>query len=340
VKEGNALHDRGDFDAAIAKYREALKISPQDGEVMYEIAFSLEAKKDYPAALEMAEAAARLPKRVRMLPVLLGNIYDEMGQPKTAIKTYRTAISVDPNFFLLHFNLGIAYLREPNYDLARECLENSAVLAPAHPGSHFQLGSIYRTQGYRVPAVLALAMALSLEPATGRSREALAWIDQFFEAGVEIDAQGNSKITVNPNTPKDEGDFSGLDVLIPMITVSEKLIPKAGGELEGPPQVHRLVSLLQSAGELDQKTLGRGFAAEYYVPFYAELVRNKVVPGLVALALAGSTSSEIATWCAQNADSAKRASGIAARHAWTVTGRPKLPPDGEFTVPPMPTPSR
>jgi len=187
---------------------------------------------------------------------------------------------------------------------------------------------------------LTLRGMLSLEPATGRSREALAWIGQFFEAGVEIDAQGNSKITVNPNTPKDEGDFSGLDVLIPMITVSEKLIPKAGGELQGPPQVHRLVSLLQSAGELDQKTLGRGFAAEYYVPFYAELVRNKVVPGLVALALAGSTSSEIATWCAQNADSAKRASGIAARHAWTVTGRPKLPPDGEFTVPPMPTPSR
>lgn len=44
VYEGIALHDRGDFDGAIAKHREALALWPQNGFAHYEVGFALRAK--------------------------------------------------------------------------------------------------------------------------------------------------------------------------------------------------------------------------------------------------------------------------------------------------------
>lgn len=327
MKEGNGLHDRGDFDGAIRKYREILALSPENPAATYEIGYSLFAKKDYPAALEMARVAGREPRLRPAAAVLAGNIHDEMGEPLKAIQTYRAAIAVDPGFFLLYFNLGVSYTRLERYDLARASLENAVVLAPNHPGSHFQLGRVYRAQGYRGPAIMALARALSLEPASARSREARSAIDAMFAAGVETNAKGNSTITVNPDVPKDEGDFSALEMLIPIISLTEKTIPEAGGKLDGPPKAHRLISLISSIGELEGRTFGRGFAAEHYAPFCAALVRNQAVPGFVALVLAGDDSPEIAAWRAQSTTAARQAASLAAAYHWASSKAPPLPPE-------------
>lgn len=332
IHEGNALHDRGDYDGAIRKYREALAADPQNGEVMYEIANSLQAKKDYAGALEMAKAAEKTPNPTRMLPVLVGNIHDLMGDPKAAIETYRAAISKDPDFFLLYFNLGIAYDSLGRHDLARTCLQISTALAPRHPGSHFQLGRIYREGGYRTPAILALARALSLEPGTVRSRQARDTIDALFRAGVERDAKGNTKITVDPDRPKDEGDFTVSEVMIPLISAAEKIVPAAGGTPNGPTSAERLVSLIASVGE-SASDRGHGFAADTYAAICAELVRDKLVEGYVALVLAGDDSSGMAAWRAQNQTAAKQAAALAGRFDWSKS-RPALPPDsGKASAP-------
>ena len=328
IQEGNALHDRGDFDAAIQKYREALALAPDDGGAMYEIAFSLFAKKDLKAAAEVANAALRGANVPRGLFVLLGNIYDDMGESALAMRAYRSGIASDPGLFLSYFNLGIAYERLNAYTQARACLENSVALAPLHPGSHFALGRVYRAMRYRVPAIMAVTRGLSLEPRSDRAKAFHSILDEIFHAGLETDEKGNSKITIDPDAPKDEGDFSD-EIVIPMFTLSETVIPKAGEKLEGPPGAHRLIMLLKSVGERDAKTLGKGFAAEFYGPFYQELVRENLTKGFVAIALAGVDAPGFAEWRSQNGADMKKVAAMLTRYQWKAPKLPPLPPEPE-----------
>jgi len=57
IVEGAMLHDKGDFDAALAKYREVLAANPSNTEALYETTLTLSAKQDWKRCYEMAEGA-------------------------------------------------------------------------------------------------------------------------------------------------------------------------------------------------------------------------------------------------------------------------------------------
>jgi tetratricopeptide (TPR) repeat protein len=59
IKKGVALHDRGDYDGAIAKYEQVLRENPSNDWALYELAFSYEMKKDYRKGLETAYKGAQ-----------------------------------------------------------------------------------------------------------------------------------------------------------------------------------------------------------------------------------------------------------------------------------------
>jgi tetratricopeptide (TPR) repeat protein len=59
IKEGVALHDRGDYDGAIAKYEEVLKDNPNNVLALYEQSYSYSMKKDYRKSLEIAYKGAQ-----------------------------------------------------------------------------------------------------------------------------------------------------------------------------------------------------------------------------------------------------------------------------------------
>src|SRR6267378_958663 len=73
IKEGVALHDRGDYDAAISRYEQVLRENPANVLALYELSFSYFLKKDCQKSLEMAFKAARYKSD------LLGEIYGEIG---------------------------------------------------------------------------------------------------------------------------------------------------------------------------------------------------------------------------------------------------------------------
>lgn len=47
IQEGITFHDNGEYDKAIGKYKEALKIDPNSSLVNYEISYSYLSAKDY-----------------------------------------------------------------------------------------------------------------------------------------------------------------------------------------------------------------------------------------------------------------------------------------------------
>lgn len=137
-------------DAAIANYREALRIDPTRADIRYELAEMLntqssaaaqaEAEKEYRKALEGNPFDEKSECR-------LGDIALRRSNLKSAEEHYKRALGMQPND--ADANLGLAKIlmsmRQP--EEAEPHLEHAAELEPFNPATHYRLGVLYRELG-------------------------------------------------------------------------------------------------------------------------------------------------------------------------------------------------
>src|SRR5678816_4858165 len=60
IQAGVELHDKGQYDEAIAKYQAVLAQSPSDVTAMFEMAFSYLSKRDFDKSFELAKKGCLL----------------------------------------------------------------------------------------------------------------------------------------------------------------------------------------------------------------------------------------------------------------------------------------
>jgi tetratricopeptide (TPR) repeat protein len=297
IKEGVTLHDAGDYDGAIAKYKQVLAESPDEVVSLHELSFSYFEKKDYANALATARQAAEF--KSALLPriyVMIGNALDEMGKRVEAIDTYEAAIKRFPDTALLHFNLALSLNRSGKPAEARKTVEKALTLDPSHPGSHYVLGSLYVDGDYRVPAVLAYSRFLVLEPGSERSKKAISQLRAILTGGVTKGDQPNHfniTVSLSPDSKKDEGDFDAVAVFM---SLSAAVDTTERGKKSTPFQA--LVdkyAVLASTMENSMKK-PRGFAATYYVPYFVEMHRKGHYPAFVYTAWRQAELGGSAEW--------------------------------------------
>jgi len=124
---GIALADRGEVDAAIQAYNDALRIWPKSATVHVNLGAALanqgrfqEAIAHYNEALRLipdyALAWSNLSKTLSNMGVALA----QEGRPDEAIRHFRQSVSIDPQNVDGHFNLGVALARMNRVDEAAE----------------------------------------------------------------------------------------------------------------------------------------------------------------------------------------------------------------------------
>ena len=298
IKQGMALHDAGDFDGAIAKYEQVLAEEPAAVDAMYELAFSHAGKRDCAKAMAIARKGATF--RSDLLPqfhLLFGNCLDESGRRDEAIDVYKTAIQKTPGFALLHYNLAVSYVRTGKLDDARRALQQSLYLNPNHASSHYLLSTIYQQLGYRVPATLALSRFLSIEPEGPRTIDALGRLQSLLESGVARSETSNDISVILPaKSKKDEGEFDSVAVAMSLSV--------AGGEINGEKKELSPFKVISKYYGVMCEILGRpegkGFAAEYYAPFFAELDKQHFVEAFVYQSLPVARLGGAAEWAETN----------------------------------------
>lgn len=316
LREGNALHDHGDYEGAIARYRKALALDPGNPEALYEMAYSLYAEKKTDQALEAARRGLERPSPIgAAIEMLIGNIQDDLKQPARAVEAYRAGIAMNPRLRLLHFNLGVTCMGLADYAQARSAFEAELDLFPEHASSHYWLGRAYMKSGYRVPSVLAFARFLILEPRTPRSVQAMAWMDEIFASGVEKTDAQNLKLTI-ASGPKDEGDFTSVDLVLLMARALE-VNPGEAPASDDPPAVARLSAVLGSAGQIGSTEASSGFAARHYVPYYAGLVKQELTDPFCYYALQAAKVEAIGAWLTKNRKTVQRLLTWSAAYRWT-----------------------
>jgi tetratricopeptide (TPR) repeat protein len=298
IAQGIALHDAGNFDGAIAKYEQVLADAPDVVEAMYELAFSHAGKQDCAKAMALARQGAQYQSA--LLPqfhMLLGNCLDDLGKRDEAVDVYKTAIKTTPGFQLLHYNLGLTYARTGKLDDARKALQQALHLNPNHASSHYLLSNIYQQLGYRVPATLALSRFLSLEPDGPRTVDALGRLQSLLGAGVSRSETSNEiNIVFSAKSKKDEGDFDAAGVAMSLSLAANQM----NSEKKDLNPFKMISTNYTVMSEVLGRTEGKGFAVQYYAPFFAELHRQGFVEAFVYHALPVARLSGAADWEQEN----------------------------------------
>ena len=307
VDEGIVLHDKGNYESAIKKYDEALKIDAQDYDANYEKSLSLLSAKKYDDCItlstEIIQKFSSNPN-IRQAYSNLGSALDDAGRQEEAIKAYNSGLEKFPNYYLLHFNKGLTLMRMKKYDDALESYASALKDNGLHPSSNYYTGVILQDDN-RIPALLAYATFLAIEPQSDRSKKAFDAIQEIVYRGIKKEGN-NTTINISMDMldtkkkKKTENDFSsieftftllgGLDNSKGMDTVAKTAADKFDLKLQ----------MLINSLEVNQKN-SKGFYWEHYVPFFIEL-KKKNYTNVLANLIYYTSDKESQVWSNLNGE--------------------------------------
>jgi len=301
INEGIALHDRGDYDAAIAKYEEVLKENPDNDWALYELAYSYQMKKDYRKSLEAAFKGAQYKSdRLSLFYVLIGNDFDEMGEAKKSVEVYEKGIKIEPNNHLLYYNLAITYSGLNNPEETKKNLKKALFLNPNHASSHAALATLFARSHYKIPALFAVMRFLVIEPRSARTAPAYKLFTDTLTGGAS--AGKNPKeinIFVDMGGNKDEGDFGSLDLILGLVSAAGMTEAKKN-QTEAERLIDRLNSFFSIVSEGDPKGDKSKFTWRYYIPYFIELKKKNYVEPFAYYISQSSKLEGVSEWLAAN----------------------------------------
>ncbi len=109
--EGIAYFNNGNYDAAIASYKEAIRLKPS----LYQVHYNL------------------------------GIVYWMKGHNDSAIASYKEAVRLKPDSYQAHTNLGVSYKMKGQYDAAIASYREAIRLKPDYGAAHNDLAWLWVT---------------------------------------------------------------------------------------------------------------------------------------------------------------------------------------------------
>jgi Flp pilus assembly protein TadD len=170
---GDASLASGDYERALAAYRKALELKPEDPALWRSLGVGYTRLRDYARAIEQFRHCLALRPRQPQVLVELGFALMQRGSLDSAGAAYREAIAIDPWEPAAYANLGIVYLRGGAIALAAQALEKAVELNPGLADAHFALASAYAQLGERTRAEAAIARGLEFDPHNEAARRML-----------------------------------------------------------------------------------------------------------------------------------------------------------------------
>jgi protein O-GlcNAc transferase len=174
-KLASALQSSGSVEEAAAGYRIAIALDPGDARALDELGRLLGHRGDMRAAIEHLRAAVRLDPHLASARGALGDALCRQGLWGEGIAELEAARASDPNSWPLNLRLGTALgaAGPERLDAAMDCFRRVIALVPGHAMAHIHLGMAFWKRGDTAPAIALAERATRLDPQLAAAHGAL-----------------------------------------------------------------------------------------------------------------------------------------------------------------------
>ena len=131
------------IEAAIAEYKVALEMAPEDIGVLKNLAWASYRNNDITDSEKYSLKAAEISPGDARAYRILGLAYFDLGKTDMAEEAFKKAIELNPNSAYVHNNLGLIYLNKGDFQAAATELEKATSFESPTAYMHNNLGIAY-----------------------------------------------------------------------------------------------------------------------------------------------------------------------------------------------------
>ena len=177
------LSQKGQFAAAIAAWRSALELNPEDARANNNLGFALAREGKLAESIACWERALQsndqLPEVRQNLVGALENVgvaWLRKGSLEEAMPLLRRAVELNPQDAGSQYNLGLALLRKGSIDEAIARFQTALALAPRDAQAHNDLAVALTQKRQFAQAAAQFREAIGIDPQFAQAHANLAWL--------------------------------------------------------------------------------------------------------------------------------------------------------------------
>ncbi len=163
-KEGNRLHQQGNYKEAIVQYQECLKLVPNHVQALSDLGVALRELKRPEEALRYIDKALSLDPNHLGALLNKGVCLTDLSRDEECMDCYLKLLAINPDYGRAHLNIGIQYLKQDLVDEAIRHLERANELLSGTPSIHLNLGLAYKKKGDVQEAINNYRKSIELNP--------------------------------------------------------------------------------------------------------------------------------------------------------------------------------
>jgi tetratricopeptide (TPR) repeat protein len=171
--------DAGQLDAAIAEFRESLRLNPGSAPTQYNLGFALSAR----------------------------------GRRDEAIAAFQEALRIDPDYAQAHNNLGALLQLAGDSGAALDHYRRAATLRPDNVEARTNLGQLLSNQGRAAEAAAQFTEALALDRDNIQALAGLAWVRATAADPSQRDPADAIRLAERADSAKGHRDITAIDAL-------------------------------------------------------------------------------------------------------------------------------
>jgi len=193
----------GRYEEAVAAYREALELEPENPTALRSLGFTLH------EAGRLEESVVALRKMVSILPrhalaqLELATVLLEKGDLEEAVTTFRVVLEQEPEFEQAHLNLGVALSRMDRWEQAAESFQKVLEYDERDHDAQLHLAISLDELGRGEESLALVRQIVEEDPSNWKARQRLG--SKLFEIG---DPQGaaaqHTAVIENEDAPPQE----------------------------------------------------------------------------------------------------------------------------------------
>ncbi len=170
---GDELYQKGDVSGAIQELKTALKLDPQNVNVLNSLGVCYGVEGELEKALNVFREVTRLDPREVMALYNAGYVHSMLKQTEDALQWYQKAEATGEDVFEVIFQLGKLYLDRGDLDAAKNYLEKAARLQPESWVASLHLGECCEALHMTDEAVMHYETTIKKNPSDACALSAL-----------------------------------------------------------------------------------------------------------------------------------------------------------------------